>query len=70
MKTIIGFVTEQRPELKKVILITFSCPSSYGHDYGYAWGRPAYCNGGRPRNGENVCIKCWGRPIEDFESKN
>ena len=66
MRSILDFVTEQKPELKKTILVIFSCPSSYGSDYGFEWKKPAYCNGGRPRNGENVCIKCWDRPIGEL----
>lgn len=53
MQTIIEFVTEHTVVTVKELLIRFSCPHTYGHDHGYAWGRPAYCNGSRPRNGEN-----------------
>lgn len=65
-KPIIEFVSEQCPEFEKEILIKFSCPSTYGSDYGYTWKKPAYCNGGRPRNGEDVCKKCWERPIGEL----
>lgn len=61
MKSIIDFVVEQRP-VGKDVLIKVSCPHIYGPKYGYNWEKPTYCNGGRLRNGENVCIKCWDRP--------
>ena len=66
MKSIIDFVTEKRPHLKKTILVTFSCPDTHGPGYGFKWEKPAYCNGGRLRNGENVCKKCWERPIGEI----
>lgn len=66
MKSIIEFVTEHTGVTDKELLMRFSCPHTYGHDHGYAWGRPTYCNGGRPRNGENACKKCWGRPIGEL----
>lgn len=67
MQTIIEFVTAHIVVTDEKLLIRFSCPHTYGHDYGYAWGRPAYCNGGRPRNDEDVCLRCWNRPVGDSE---
>lgn len=61
--TIIDFVTEHAVIADKEVLMKYSCPNVYDHDFGYKWRKPAYCNGGRPRNGEDVCKKCWGRPV-------
>jgi len=42
MQIIIEFVTERTAVTDKEMLMRFSCPHTYGHDHGYAWGRPAY----------------------------
>lgn len=61
--TITDFVMEHGVIANKEALIRYSCPNVYDHDFGYKWRKPAYCNGGRPRNGEDVCKKCWERPV-------